>query len=60
VGDTYKCIIGMDLLEPLDAVIRVKERVLTLKDQNGQRFSLRLYSKDMIRTTALVREFCQW
>jgi hypothetical protein len=34
-GDMYKCILGMDVLEPLDAVIKVKDRVLTLRDKTG-------------------------
>ena len=34
-GDMYKCILGMDILDPLKAVINVSDRVLYLKDKQG-------------------------
>ena len=56
-GDMYKCILGMDILDPLKAVINVSDRVLYLKDKQGTTCRFRVYPKEMVKTSTRIRDF---
>ena len=48
----YKCILGMDILAPLNAWVKMGERTLELSDTMGKRFLLSLRDKTDVKHSA--------
>ena len=56
-GDAYKCILGMDLLVPFRAVVDGAARTVSMIDKDGKKFTLRLLTKDELRSSQLLSSF---
>jgi hypothetical protein len=57
-GNRYKIILGMDMLDPLAAVIDTKEKLLTLTDSTqGYSRRMRLLDKDEVKKQRAIKDY---
>ena len=59
-SQTYKLILGLDVLEKLKAPIDLEKYKIRLKDREGQYFTLELASQYWARKQLAMQEFYAW
>ena len=59
-SEDYKLVIGMDILQPLQAVVDLERGMILLRDTERKRFALTLVSKYSVMRKEAYTKFRRW